>query len=943
VARIGLQVADALAYAHGQGLIHRDIKPANLLLDIQGNMWITDFGLAKADDDGDLTRSGDIIGTLRYMAPERLEGLADARSDVYSLGLTLYELATLRPAFPSADRSALIHQVTHLTPPHPRRVNPDVPADLETVILKCIAREPGDRYRRAEHLAADLRCVLENRPVQARRTSVQERFWRWCRRNPAVAALSACIALLLGVLAAFGTHTTWKLSVQNDAIRHNLHWAREAEREARCQADKAQRAEAAQREMRRTANRQLFASYLDQAAALRAIRRPGQRTAALRAVLAAAALADDIHAADAERQRLKDEAAAALAQFDMTVKEIWPDELPVTSQNRVAFSPDGELFARAEPGRQLVVRRIADGNSVHTIDLRDSLEDDRPRPFFSPDGQYVLAKGSLPDGRNHVVCVWNLGIDFRASLVARFEVGGSRFDQALDVAPDSQSCVCLNREGQVELRGLADGKRIGTLSPQAIADGLRFSPDGQHVLTWSGADVEILRLSSGHSAHFKLPARLDCAVWRNDGKVIAGGGEDGHVYIVDARDGNVQSQCVGHQSEVREVAFHPQVDLLASSSWDGTVRLWDLRHGQEVLRTTGALGTFSRDGRFLGFTGTQSVGRWEVSGVPWMSILTAGDQTIRAVRFSRNGDILFAGTAQSVGVWNVCSGRKLATIADVTDVSDHPVLDAWCSAGAGGVSIWPHRQEVRALLVGPPEVVIPFPCDSVQIDPRGRSWLMTSAQSVVHWVGRPLDKPVADQLQRWTQDRLRFAEQSPGGRWVSAAGWNVPGISVWTSGHPDPVTILAAPRGGRVAFSPDGEWLGVSLLDQYLLFHTDSWKPGHSFPSRAPQFGALAWAPDGCSLAIVPEPGRLQIVEFPSCRPGWNFELPEGELIASLTYSPDGRVLAAGMRGGAVHMWNLAQLSAELAALGFEHMPHAPLSDPSGTRNTIESVQFLLE
>ncbi len=117
VARIGLQVAEALAYAHGQGLIHRDVKPSNLLLDIRGNIWVTDFGLAKADDDGDLTHSGDVLGTLRYMAPERLQGHADARSDVYSLGLSLYELATLQPAFNTADRGVLLQQVAHHQPP----------------------------------------------------------------------------------------------------------------------------------------------------------------------------------------------------------------------------------------------------------------------------------------------------------------------------------------------------------------------------------------------------------------------------------------------------------------------------------------------------------------------------------------------------------------------------------------------------------------------------------------------------------------------------------------------------------------------------------------------------------------------------------------------------------------------------------------------------------
>src|SRR5262249_32467793 len=131
VARIGAQVADALAHAAGQGVLHRDVKPSNLLLDETGNVWVTDFGLAKADTDGDLTHTGDVVGTLRYVARERFDGRGDVRSDVYSLGLTLYEMLTLRPAFDESDRNKLVRQVMHDEPPRPRKLEPAVPRDLE--------------------------------------------------------------------------------------------------------------------------------------------------------------------------------------------------------------------------------------------------------------------------------------------------------------------------------------------------------------------------------------------------------------------------------------------------------------------------------------------------------------------------------------------------------------------------------------------------------------------------------------------------------------------------------------------------------------------------------------------------------------------------------------------------------------------------------------------
>ena len=197
VARIGLQAAEGLAYAHEQGILHRDIKPSNLLLDAHGIVWITDFGLAKATTDDDLTHTGDIIGTIRYMAPERFQGRCDARSDVYGLGLTLYELLAKRPAFDEADRGKLIKQVTESEPPGLLKLNRALPRDLATIVHKAIEREPSHRYRTASDLADDLRRFLDDRPIAARRITAAEQLWRWCKRNPLAAGLSASLLITL--------------------------------------------------------------------------------------------------------------------------------------------------------------------------------------------------------------------------------------------------------------------------------------------------------------------------------------------------------------------------------------------------------------------------------------------------------------------------------------------------------------------------------------------------------------------------------------------------------------------------------------------------------------------------------------------------------------------------------------------------------------------------
>jgi len=198
VAHLGVQVADALEYAAGQGILHRDVKPSNLLLDRYGTVWLTDFGLAKATGTQDLTHTGDLFGTLRYMAPERFRGQSDVRSDVYGLGLTLYELLALHPAFDDRGQAQLVRHITLDEPPRLDTLNLSLPRDLVTIVHKATAKDPGDRYQTPGSLAEDLRRFLEDRPILARRLNVMEQAWRWCRRNPASAALVGLLLFLAG-------------------------------------------------------------------------------------------------------------------------------------------------------------------------------------------------------------------------------------------------------------------------------------------------------------------------------------------------------------------------------------------------------------------------------------------------------------------------------------------------------------------------------------------------------------------------------------------------------------------------------------------------------------------------------------------------------------------------------------------------------------------------
>jgi serine/threonine protein kinase len=254
VAEMLVQAAEALEHAHHLGVVHRDIKPGNLMLDAQGKLWVTDFGLARFGTDAGLTMTGDLLGTLRYMSPEQAlarHGLVDHRTDVYSLGATLYELLTLRPAIDGQDRQEILRRIAFDEPPAPRSLNKAIPADLETVVLRALAKEPAERYATAQELADDLRRWLEHKPLRARRPGLLERGRKWCRRHQAVVT-AAGLGLAVAALA-LAASTVWALAKQGEtavaydqaeAQRLEAEKSAEAARQAATQADRQrQRAE----------------------------------------------------------------------------------------------------------------------------------------------------------------------------------------------------------------------------------------------------------------------------------------------------------------------------------------------------------------------------------------------------------------------------------------------------------------------------------------------------------------------------------------------------------------------------------------------------------------------------------------------------------------------------------------------------------------------------
>jgi serine/threonine protein kinase/WD40 repeat protein len=679
VAQLGVQVAEALAYAHKQGILHRDIKPSNLLLDTAGTVWITDFGLAKADDSDDLTHTGDLVGTLRFMAPERFEGRCDVRSEVYGVGVTLYEMATLRPAFAAADRLALLEQVRNGVPARPSRCDPRIPRDLETIILKALARDPDQRYASAEALAEDLRRFLADRPIRARRTPWPERTWRWCRRNPAVAGLTAAVAGLL-VCVAVGALLI--------AV-----WAVKAK-------DERERADRAERQALESGMNAYMAA-LSRARAARFSRRMGQRYDALQAVAEAAPIARRLSLPEERIQELRNEAIACMALPDLRVAKEW-DGWPAGSFS-LAFDGALERYARLDRQGNVSIRRVADDREIRRV---TSVGGER-WPVLSPDGRYLAVTMNGP------IQVWDLATQKPVKLRHAPDCG-------FVFSPDSRQFVTADAAGAIGVYELPSGRRLRRLEPGPLPHCLAFHPTQRKVAVAHPNGVQVRDLETG-KVLASFPHVRDAypwTAWHPDGKTLATVGGDWIIRLWDVATRKEIVRLEGAKGGGFGITFNHGGDLLASFSWEGLLRLWDPRTGKQLLSTVAngmsAL-RFSPDDRLLAarISGRKlqllevAVGR-EYRTLVRDPVLSSGLYDATAV--SGDGRLLAAGMRDGFGLWDLRSGKPLAFVRQLwTPGVLFEAEGALLTYGNNGLLRWPIKLDPASagiLRVGPPPAAV---------------------------------------------------------------------------------------------------------------------------------------------------------------------------------------------------------------------------------------------
>ena len=980
LAQIGRQVAGGLAYAHARGIVHRDIKPSNLLLDTEAVVWIADFGLAKGEDEG-LTHTGDILGTLRYMAPERFRGEGDARADIYALGMTLYELLTLRPGFDSPDRLKLIEQIKTEEPVRPRAIDARIPRDLETIVLKAIEKDPKARYQSAQAMGEDLSRFLADVPIRARQVYAAERYWRWARRNPEIAVLGG---VLTGVLVAVAVGST----VAASHFRGLAAVAIEAQQQATLDRDKAQREQKAERWGRYRSNIAAASAGLqlqNSVTARSALEDAPQEQRNwewhhLHSQLDGASLVLSVSDGKIESLVLSPAGRqVAVCSFDLNEVYLYDvatgktdavlrgHSAPATS---VAYRPDGKQVAtagndqtirlwdpatgqqtallKAEVGpskleRNPLVTYNSDGNRIASNKLERN-----PLVAYNSDGSRIASYSSLGAGTSRL---WDATTGKEVAVLAKWQEGSP-----LDFSPDGKQ-VAVGSGEYVYLCDAVTGRRLAVLGPRAsMVHLLAYSLDGKRIASATpGEDANAIHLWDGESGKEVAVLRghtasVTSVLFSPDGSLLLSGSQypDNTARLWDAATGRSLFVLAGHKNEINTVTFSPDGKRVATSSADQTARLWDVRTGELLADLRGHTDRvrhvlFSRNGtRVVTASEDATLRYWNAQTGELIGVSRGhGDGFAASPVFTPDGSRLVSGSADgTVRIWDMGLAERNGILSGHTsyvyDVAFSPNGAQVASAAWDGTArLWDATTGRQTDLLKHETEII----NSVAYRRDGRQLAtMERARGVTLWdvsslkAARDWHVPLADWDSR--------ASLNPAGTLLAAAAVEGP-VQLWDVATRREVARLEGhdeePK--DTAFHPDGSLLATTERDGTVrLWNVAARAPVAFLRGHTGIVWRVAFSADGKLLASGSNDKTIRL---------WDVQtheqlavIPMGSIVYGVAFSPDGTRLAAGCRDNTVRLIDVTRRQQVAELRGHTDYVHAVDWSPDGTRLVSGSGDF---
>lgn len=889
VAALGQQVADALHHAHENGILHRDIKPGNLLLDATGRAFVADFGLARIEADAGVTMTGDVVGTLRYMAPEQALAqrvIVDHRADIYSLGMTLYELLTLRPAYDESDRQVLLKQIAFGEPEKPTRVDRAIPTELETIILKAISKSPEDRYNSARELADDFSHYLHDMPIRARRPTLTQIAGKWTRRNK---TLVRTASLTLGIAVVISGALLWS------AFEREAFQRRRAEKNlaaAKVDRRKAIEAEDLAKEQEQLAKQQRDAAEYDTYVAN--IQLAGREWAAGRAPF------EQLQDVVPELGRPDYRGWEYRHLYSQVHPEVYEYHLqmPGGLDDVLAWKPDGSHLATVD------VTGVVNLWDMGTGKLASSLKGcpgNIHSICWSPDG------GKLAAGSDaNLIVIW----DADSGKVEQTIRDHPTTVMTLDWHPSETRIAAGCADGKVRIWDIQSGQSLAVLeSGEDAIRSLDWHSSGKYLLAGVGdqnRSVVAWNMATGTSvfnmrvnklsgpAHF-VPGKdqisagggsggkpistialdfqtvlrhIHCdgslqTAWSPDGSRLVTSSLENSLKIFDTDSDEVPSAVLpGHASYVQQLAWSPTGHLLASSDIHGNVKVWNVGAPLRTLlaRNDGFAWRqleFSPDGRHLLLSGNKVAAMWEVEGQieGWRRKYAVNIH--QGLNWNPEGTQFVAtGTGAQMLVCDAETGAPIHPPIRFDGVRPHSV--DWQTDGrrvAVGLTIGRSFQSVGRVQLFDTDnwtrladvsasVCTPYsPIQSVAWSPDGRHLAASGSKTSI------FDADLRERKQlAFSSNRARW---SPSGRYLALLGpeqVEIVDTTDWTQvaqlaghsfsvvdleWHPSEPRLVSCDWPGIVRIWDTTSWTEVALLDMH------AWTP------------ALDWSPDGQRLAAA--------------------------------------------------------------------------------------------